>query len=120
MIAREHLREALETNMEDTPLGLRRTELYVAGILPWISEAGAALRQLCRDEYGRDGTKVFCPPWLDDGVVDYAFAGDDGFHMERWDFWKAALRRVAGLEGISPEVVSGAAAAAEEMDRLEK
>ncbi|KAK7926902.1 hypothetical protein PG985_003900 [Apiospora marii] len=121
VIAREHLREALETNMEDTPLGLRRTELYVAGILPWISEAGAALLRLCREGYARDGAKkVFCPPWLDDGVVDYAFVGDDGFHMERWGFWKAALRRVAGLEGISPEVARGAAAAAEEMDRLEQ
>ncbi|KAK8128653.1 hypothetical protein PG984_009761 [Apiospora sp. TS-2023a] len=120
VIAREHLREALETNMEDTPMGLRRTELYVAGILPWISEAGAPLLKLCRDEYGRDGTKVFSPPGSDEGVVDYAFVGDDGFHMERWGVWKAALRRVAGLEGISPEVATGAAAGAEEMDKLER
>lgn len=101
-------------------MGLRHTELYVAGILPWISEAGAALLQLCRDKYGRDGTKMFSPPGSDEGVVDYAFVGDDGFHMERWGLWKAALRRVAGLEGISPQVASETAAGAEEMDRLEQ
>ncbi|KAK7955982.1 uncharacterized protein PG986_005204 [Apiospora aurea] len=107
VIAREHLREALETTMEDTPVGLRRTELYVAGVLPWITEAGSSLLQLCRAEYGRDGTKVFSPPGSDEGVVEYSFVGDDGFHMERWAGWKAALRRVAGLEGISPEVARG-------------
>ncbi|KAK8052213.1 hypothetical protein PG993_003598 [Apiospora rasikravindrae] len=119
VIAREHLREALETTTEDTPLGRRRTELYVAGILPWITEAGSSLLQLCRAEYGRDGSKVFSPPGSDEGVVEYAFVGDDGFHMERWGVWKAALDRVAGLEGISPEVARGAADAAKEMDRLE-
>lgn len=38
--------------------------------------------------------------------MTYSYGGDKGFHMKRWGFWKAALQCVA--------------AAAEEMDRLER
>lgn len=118
-LALQHLGEALETTTEASPLGRRRAERYAAGVLPWITEAGAALLRLCRAGHRRGGARVFAPPAPDAGVAAYAFAGDDGFHMERWRFWQAALRRVAATEGIAPGVARRAAEAADEMDRLE-
>lgn len=119
-VALRILHSTLEVNPEDSPRGLRRTEHHLLAAVHWIFEAGATVLQLCRDEYKRDGTPVFCTPIMDRGIVGYSYHGDDGFHMERWGFWKAAFQRVAATEGIEPDVASKATAAAEEMDRLER
>lgn len=119
-IAQWHLREALETIIEPSPVGVLRVEIYVPGVTPWIFIAGEALFQLCKANVRDDGTPAFQPPFWSDGVEGYGYTGREGFNLERWAHWKDKLKRVPHLQGIKLEVSEIATSAAARMEDIEK
>lgn len=119
-IALWNLRAALEVKTEVSPVGLQRVEIYVPGSVPWFLSAGEVIFQLCKDNVRNDGEKVVEPPFWDEGIDGYEYAGDDGFNLERWAFWKESLRRIGQLQGVKTEVLEAAEKALAKIEEIEK
>ncbi|KAI1105134.1 hypothetical protein F4804DRAFT_351237 [Jackrogersella minutella] len=113
-----HLSDALEYGIARSPMGLRRTELYIPQAAQWIQIAGTVIYKLCRDREKNTGEAVIDIGSTDKAVDGFLFRGEEGFSIERWAFWKERFSQIAGLN-LKPHVSQLANAAAQRMVEIE-
>ncbi|KAL1649416.1 hypothetical protein SLS58_001471 [Diplodia intermedia] len=109
---------ALEPGIADTPLGYRRTEMWIPQAAQWILIAGPCIWQLCRDNYRNDGSQAQERAQEDGAVSGYTFTGPEWFSVERWQWWRTRFTYIAGLAQVTAEVREWATKAAARMQEI--
>ncbi len=110
--AKWSLVDALELPL-DTPERFQQTEIYVPPAAQWILIAGRNIHRCCRTRQDNTGDLVIqCWKGAYGGTL--LWTGEEGFSIERWEFWKQRFGEIAQL-GENHMVKQLAAQAAEEM-----
>jgi len=90
--------------------------MYIPPATTWIRLAGHVIHRFCVDKYDQHGATCGV---LDEGC-SWEWKGDDAFSIERWQFWKWRLEKLAVDENLNEDVRRLAREAGKKMVSIEK
>jgi len=115
-LAQWNISVALELPI-DTLERFQQTEIYVPPAALWILIAGRNVYECCKAKVNNTGDLVQ-QRWMGMYGGTLLWTGEEGFSIERWNFWKQRFSHISQLEGTE-RVVQLAAQAAEEMEKID-